>query len=214
MTLEIPREGERATFQKGPLSLLLENHRGGLCVVTPHPREQTGDVAPKRHFLGLPNEGCLELAVRAPDYRIRVQLTDRLTLVPGGRLRGYLSVPLPHRLSWCPLEGDPHALLEVAPKELRTAWLGEGVLGGYVHDTQSAFHLDRHGLRADTAALVPVVIINHSDAVLSPECLTISIRDRDIQELDGQIITSPRRLHFGERAQVEERIRSLPRRSA
>ncbi len=220
MTMGIPREGERATFQKGPLSLLIESHRGGLCVRTPHgndlPNDQAADprTPPKRHFLGLPKDGYLELAVRSPDYRVRVHLTDRLTVVPDGRLRGYLTVPLPHRLSWRRPDGRTDALLEVAPKELRTAWLGEGALGGYIHDAHSAFHIDRRGVRADTVALVPVVIINHSDHVLSPEVLTISILDRDIQELDGQIITSPRRLHFGEEAQFHERIRSIPRRSA
>ena len=56
--------------------------------------------------------------------------------------------------------------------------------------------------------------MNHCDHVISPDDLTISIRERDIRELDGQIITSPRRLHFGEAEKVAERIRSLPRRSA
>ena len=95
MTLAIPRVGEATSIKKGPLELRLEHHHGGLCLLTPHSR------APKRHFLGLPPDGWLELAVRAPDYRIRVHLRDRLTLVSGGRLRGYVTVPLPHRLSWC-----------------------------------------------------------------------------------------------------------------
>lgn len=208
MLVAMPRVGEQARFVKGPLELLLENHKGGLCVLTPHPRH------PRRHFLGLPKEGSLELAVHAPEYRIRVHLEDRLTLAPGGRLRGYLTVPMPHRLLWRRPNGGVEPLLDLSPKELRTSWLGEGPDGGYVHDAPSAFHIDRHELRAETVAIVPVVIWNHGDHVISPENLTISIRERDIREVDGQVVIAPRRLHFGESGMADERIRSLPRRSA
>ena len=112
------------------------------------------------------------------------------------------------------IAGEEPLLREDALAELRGAVLGEGVDGGYVHETQSPFHLDRRELRADTVALVPVVIWNHCDHAISPDGLTISVRERDIRQIDGQIITSPRRLHFGEEEKVDERIRSLPRRSA
>ena len=46
MTLGIPREGDRVTFRKGPLTLQLESHRGGLCVITPNPDDSgAGQVA-------------------------------------------------------------------------------------------------------------------------------------------------------------------------
>lgn len=208
MRLPIPAVGEATTIRKGLLELHLENHRGGLCLLTPQPQQ------PQRHFLGVPRKGSLELIVRAPDHRVRVHLLDRLTLAPGGRLRGYVSVPLPHRLMYCRPNGKTEPLLDVVPKELQTSWLGEGADGGYVHDTDSTFHLDRRDVAADTIALVPVVISNHSHHAISPEYLTVSIRERDIRELDGQIVTSPRRLHFGEEEKVDERIRALPRRSA
>ena len=51
MSLPIPGFGERVTFKKGALELILENHRGGLCLLTPHPE------SPRRHFLGLPKKG-------------------------------------------------------------------------------------------------------------------------------------------------------------
>lgn len=208
MTLPIPEVGASTRFVKGPLELHLEHHRGGLCLVL------SDKDTPRRHFLGLPRRGVLELHVRAPEHRIRVRLEDRLTLAPGGRLRGYLRVPMPHRLVWRRLNGKAESLLEVLPQELRTSWLGEGPEGGYVYDTDSLFHLDRHGIPAHTVALVPIVIANHSEDTITPEDLTISIRERDIRELEGQIVTSPRRLCFGEKQRVDEKIRGLPRRSA
>lgn len=207
-SLAVPAVGEQATIQKGPLKLILRHEHGGVCLLTPHPER------PQRHVLGLPGEGWLELAAHAPEYRVRVHLTDRMSLAPGGRVHGYLTVPLPHRLSWCRSNTRKDALLEVAPKELRTSWLGEGPDGGYQHETESAFHLTRRGLAAETVALVPVFVANHTGAVVSPEVLTVSLRDRDMRELDGQIITSPRRLQFDEPGRPDEVIRALPRRSA
>ena len=208
MTLPIPAVGERAVFRKGPLELLLENHRGGLCVLTPHPQR------PQRQYLGLPRTGSLELSVRAPEHKVRIMLRDRLTLAPGGRLHGYLTVPMPHRLLWRQPNGSGEPLLEVAPKELQTSWLGEGPEGGYVHECESSFHLDRHGVAANTMAIVPVLLMNHSDHTISPEFLTLSIRDRDLREVDDQIVIAPRRLRFGDEDQVDEEIRAIPRRSA
>ena len=208
MALAVPPVGERVTFRKGALSLILENHHGGLCVLTPHPQH------PRRHMLGLPRDGSLELAVRVPEHKVRVVLHDRLTLAPQGRLHGYLTVPLPHRLLWRRPNGGAEPLLEVTPKELQTSWLGEGENGGYVHETESSFHLERRGLEADTWALVPVVLCNHGDHTLSPETLTLSIRERDLREIDGQVITSPRRLHLRGEERVDEQIRAIPRRSA
>ena len=208
MTLPIPEVGATTKFTKGPLELQLEHQRGGLCLVL-------NDLdTPRRHFLGLPRRGVLELHVRAPEHRIRVHLEDRLTLASGGRLRGYVRVPMPHRLVWRRPDGKTESLLDVSPRELRTSWLGEGPDGGYVYDTDSLFHLDRHGIPAHTVALVPIVIANHSEDTITPEDLTISIRDRDIRQLEGQIITSPRRLCFGDRQRVDEKIRALPRKSA
>ena len=208
MRLPIPPVGERAHFKKGRLELVLESSRGGLCLVTPKPEPS------RRHFLGLPRDGFLELTVRAPEHRVRVHLQDRVTLASGGRLHGYLTVPLPHRLVWRRPDGETEPLLDVNPRELQTSWLGEGKDGGYILETESAFHLDRRGIRVATVALVPVVIANRCDHAVSPEDLTISIRDGDICELDGQIITAPRRLYIGEEDKIDEEIRPLPRRSA
>ena len=208
MTLAIPPIGEKAVFRKGPMELLLENHRGGLCVLTPHPDR------PQRQFLGLPQAGSLELAVRAPEHKVKILLRDRLTLAPTGRLHGYLTVPMPHRLLWRRPNGSAEPLLEVAPKELQTSWLGEGPQGGYVHECESSFHLDRHGITADTLAIVPVLLLNHSEHTISPESLTLSIRDRDLREVDGQIVISPRRLRFDDADSFDEEIRTIPRRSA
>ncbi|MCA8957212.1 MAG: hypothetical protein KDC87_14145 [Planctomycetes bacterium] len=207
----IPAVGESADLRKGSLELRLEHHRGGLCVLVPQP---DAEGLPRRNFVGLPRRGALELAVRAPDYRVRVRVLDRLTLAPEGRLRGYVTVPMPHRLLWVRPDGRREPLLEVVPKELKTSWLGEGELGGYVHDTESSFWLSRREVAADTVALIPVVLWNQTLHTITPEELTVSVRERDIREVDGQIVTAPRRLCFGAPERVDERIRALPRKSA
>ena len=68
MILELPAIGEKAAFRKGPLELRLENHHGGLCVLSGRADSE------QRHFLGLPEAGQLELLVRAPEHRVKALL--------------------------------------------------------------------------------------------------------------------------------------------
>jgi hypothetical protein len=206
--LPIPAEGETVRITKGALSLVLRRERGVLCLLT-----HQGD-GERRHLLGLPRAGELELLARAPEHRIRVAISDALTLAPGGRIRGYVAVALPHRLVWRRTNGEAEPLLDVLPRELKTSWLGEGQDGGYIHETESAFHLQRHQVQADILAMVPVLLTNASDHAVSPLALTVSIRDRDLREISDAIVASPRRLTFGDGDQVEETIRPLPRQSA
>jgi len=208
MSLPIPEEGQTVRISKGPLSLVLRKERGALCLLT-HQGDQE-----KRHLLGLPKAGHLELHARAPDHRIQVHVSDAMTLAPGGRIRGYIAVALPHRLVWRRPNGKIEPLLDVLPRELKTSWLGEGSGGGYIHETESAFHLQREEVRADILAMVPVLLLNACERTLSPDTLTISLRDRDLREVGDAIVASPRRLSFGDHDQVEETIRPLPRQSA
>ncbi len=208
MTLPIPGEGETVRINKGALSLVLQKQRGALCLLT-HQGESE-----KRHLLGLPKAGQLELHARTPEHRIRVRVSDAITLAPGGRVRGYVAVALPHRLIWRRPNGRAEPLLDILPRELKTSWLGEGKDGGYIHETESAFHLQRDEVRADILAMVPVLLLNTCEHAVSPIALTVSLRDRDLREVGDAIVASPRRLTFGNNDQVEENIRPLPRRSA
>jgi hypothetical protein len=210
----MPEEGETIQVRKGPLSLVLRKERGALCLLT-HQGDQE-----KRHLLGLPKAGHLELQARAPEHRIQVNISDAMTLAPGGRIRGYVAVALPHRLVWRRPDGKAEPLLDVLPRELKTSWLGEesgtgtGSGGGYVHETESAFHLQRNEVRADILAMVPVLLVNACERTLSPVKVTITLRDRDLREVGDAIVASPRRLSFGDHDQVAETIRPLPRQTA
>ena len=214
MSVPLPQEGETTRIQKGALSLLLRRERGALCLVTRERPHDGGEEQEKLHYLGLPKHGELQLLARAPEYRVRVRVRDQLTLAPGGRIRGYVAVPLPHRLVWKKPNGRLEPLLDVLPRELKTSWLGEGAGGGYIHEVESSFHLHRHQVRADTLAMVPVLLLNTCDHALSPAELTLSLRDQDLRVLGGAIIASPRRLVFGDDDDVQETIRPLPRQSA
>ncbi len=208
MALPMPPPGQVSRVGKGTISLVLEHHKGALCL-----RSQENG-SPRRHILGVPKDGRLLLEARPPEHRIRVTLEDRLTLARQGRLRGYIAVPLPHRLVWELPDGQRDPLLEVMPKELQTAWLGEGTDGGYVHETTSAFHLDRQDVEAEISAMVPVFLCNQSSILLTPTQITVSLRDRDLMQLGGQIVASPRRLLFQGPEEVKEDIRPIPRRNS
>ncbi len=207
MSLPNPEEGQTVRVTKGPLDLVLRKERGALCLLTHRGKNE------KRHILGLPKAGSLELHARAPEHRILVHITDAMTLAPGGRIRGYLTVALPHRLVWRRPDGKTEPLLEVLPRELKTSWLGEGSGGGYIHETESAFQLRRHDVQAEILAMVPVLLLNTCERALSPVKVTIGLRDRDLRVISGAIVASPRRLSFGNRDQIEETIRPWPART-
>lgn len=208
MSVPIPQEGQTLRVGKGPLHIVLRRERGTLCLLT-HQGEHE-----KRHLLGLAKAGHLELHTHAPEHRVRVHITDVMTLAPGGRIRGYVAVALPHRLVWRRPNGKVEPLLEVLPRELKTSWLGEGSGGGYIHETESPFHLHRHDVRADILAMVPVLVVNACERALSPVTLTISLRDRDLHQVGEAIVAAPRRLFLGDQDHVEETIRPLPGKSA
>jgi hypothetical protein len=203
MRLPVPASGATAHVDIGRVQIVLERNRAGVALLA-HDGQQG-----QRHYLGLPREGSLGVAVRAPEFRIRIRIQDSLTLAPDGRLRGYVSVPLPLKLFWEQPGGRTESLLEVMPRELRTAWMGEGPNGGYMHEVTSRFYPDLRGLTVRGGSLVPIVLHNRSGRPLSPLEVIVSLRDRDLHECRGRIVAAPRRLVFNGSETPRESVREF-----
>jgi hypothetical protein len=201
--IALPAVGDTTRIERGRLHLLLEHRRGGYLLVS------HDGVASKRYWLGLPSVGTLELRVRPPDHRVQVSVQEMICLAPGGRLRGYVAVPILHRLVWVRTDGLALPLVDLPPADLHTAWLGEGALGGYAHSAASPFFADRFGVEQQHKSLVPVCVSNRSEVVVRPPHLAITLRDRDLFALGGKILAAPRRIVFSSDDRQQERVRPL-----
>lgn len=171
----------------------------------------------RRHFFGVTPAGRLELRLAAPRHALRVLPAESLVLAPGGRLRGYVRVPLPLVLAW--RTGDngavPTELVELLPPRLKTTWLEHASGGpGYAYLVHSPFLVDARARAGEAEALVPVVLHNlRAQAVVAAE-LPLRLRDEDLRELRGCIAAAPRRLLFAAGDVVRERVRSFRGREA
>jgi hypothetical protein len=202
--VELPRPGQTVRVERGRLHLLLEHKRGGFLLVS------HDGVHGRRYWLGLPSSGTLELRVRPPEHRILLQVQDMLCLAPGGRLRGYVAVPVLHRLVWVRPDGAAQPLVDLPSPDLQTAWLGEGEAGGYAHSAASPFFADRRGIDIGFSSLVPVCVRNDSPAVVRPPHLQVTLRERDLMALDGRLFAAPRRIVFSSEERQREQVRALP----
>jgi hypothetical protein len=133
---------------------------------------------------------------------VEVQLLESLTLVPGGRLRGYVRVPLPHEVTWRGHNGSGLAVAELLPPGLKTAWVGRE--DGYRQQVASRFFLDLTGREGEASAMVPLVLRNASSRAVSPAAVTVRLRDGDLRELRRRIVAAPRALVFSGGDRVEE----------
>ena len=209
-SLAMPAIGEARRVQRGRWQLVFERDRGGLSLVAHDGR------AEQRFFFGVPDAGQLEVRVGAPRQAVRVQLAERIAVAPGGRLRGYLTVPLPLTVAW--RAGDngagPGVLAELTPPGLRLGWFdgsdADRGLARYLHLVESSFSLDGGGTPGAVAAAVPVILRNARDRVVAPVALDVRLRDEDLRDLRGRIVAVPRRLDFMVDGTVRELARRFP----
>jgi hypothetical protein len=186
-----PERGGSVRLQPGGCELVLESVRGGHTLLWSDGRTS------RRFALGLVDEGRLTLELRAPRLPVRVITRDVISLVPGGRLRGYLQIPLVPSLVWHRDGSRPSILIELPPRELAAEWDDRE---GHSFRCPSSLH-SRFPMRSyDPCAVVPVVLCNPSGTVASPPHIPLQLRDAELSELRGTVVVKPRRLRWvGER---------------
>jgi hypothetical protein len=200
-TLPVPAPGATTHLQRGPWQIMVERTRGGLEVLAHDGRSK------HRWLVGMRGDGELEVCARAPRRSVHVQISDALSLAPGGRLRGYVAVPLPHEIVWHDAGGARETIAELVPRTLQTAWHGAEI--GYAHEVTSRFFLDATASREEGAAMVPVVLHNASERPIAPATVWLGLHATDLRELRGRIVAAPRALLFFGSEQALERIKKF-----
>lgn len=182
-----PARGSATRVQLGAAELVLESVRGGHTLLWSDGRQA------RRYTLGLADEGQLTLQLKAPRLPVRVVTRDVLAVVPGGRLRGYVQVPLVPTLMWHDALGHGHALIELHPSELQAEW--DDVVG-HSFQSPSPWHVRFPMRNGEPRAVVPIHLVNTGDTVLSPGHLGVTFADDELAMLRGCIVAAPRRLRW------------------
>jgi hypothetical protein len=190
--LQRPARGGSSRVQVGSHELILERGRGGDSLLWSDGREA------RRHALGLPDRGELLLELRVPRLPVRVVARDQLILAPGGRLHGYVQVPLvPTLLLREPL-GQQRVLIELPNRELAAEW---DERAGHTFRVVSPWHLRFPMRSGEPRVVVPMWLRNRGDEVESPGDLAIDLTTTPLHELRGSIVVQPQRLTWGAHAE-------------
>lgn len=183
--MALPRRGDATRVQLGRAELVLEHARGGYSLLWSDGRET------RRYVLGLRDDGRLRIELRAPRLPVEVVCREALTLVPGARLCGYVTIPLVPTLTWRGADGAAVTLVELHPQELRGQW--------HEHRGHSfrcaASWLVRFPFRTgDPQVVVPLRLYNAAAEVVCPAHLPIACTDRELVAMRGSIVVRPQRL--------------------
>lgn len=180
-----PERGGSTRVQLGTNELVLESVRGGHSMLWLDGRES------RRFVLGLGASGELLLQLRAPRLPVWVVCREVLGIVPGGRLRGYLQVPLVPTVVWRCGAAEPLTLVELPPRELAAEWDEQN---GSRFRCTSSLHVRFPMRNGEARAIVPIVVKNVGDTVLSPGHLPLQFADGDLLARRGSLLLRPRRL--------------------
>jgi hypothetical protein len=165
----------------------MEHVRGGHTLLWSDGRDS------RRYVLGLRSDGQLQLQWAATRLPVRCVVRDVLSVVPGGRLRGYLQLPLVPTMVWTAADGSRELLIELLPRELAAEW---DDAAGHLFRCQSPW-LVRFPMRSgEPKVVIPVVLNNADAAVLSPAHLPLALRDDELVSMRGSVIVRPRRLRW------------------
>lgn len=184
----LPAHGHATRVQVGRAELVLENRRGSFSLLWSDGREA------RRFVLGLCERGALTVELRVPRLPLRCVPRDVVTLVPGARLRGYVTVPLVPTVMWRAPGASPEPLVELLPDDLQGVW---DERDGHAFQVDVGW-LSRFPFRSGAAqAVVPLRLANAGEQVASPGHLDVSLSDDGLWELRGALVARPQRLVFG-----------------
>ncbi|MGC6486382.1 MAG: hypothetical protein ACON4Z_01950 [Planctomycetota bacterium] len=185
MPLDVPGHGDATRVQVGRAELVLENRRGSFSLLWSDGRDA------RRYVLGLTEAGELCVELRVPRLPLRCVPRDVVTLVPGARLQGYVTVPLVPTLVWRSGASAGEPLVEMLPDDLQGVW---DEATGHAFEVGVAW-LSRFPFRSGAAqAVVPLRLANAGDEVVSPAYLDVSLTDDALWELRGALVVRPQRL--------------------
>lgn len=189
-----PAHGGAARVQIGRAELVLENSRGSYSLLWSDGREA------RRYLLGLTGAGQLAVELRAPRLPLQVVPREVLTIVPGARMRGYVTVPLVPTLVWREGVAQPQTLIELQPQGLQGIW---DERSGHAFRCAASW-LTRFPFRTgEPLCIVPFRLCNVGDEPASPAHLDVHVRDQDLVELRGSLLIRPQRVSIGGERRVE-----------
>ena len=181
----LPAHDEATTVRLGRAELVLENRRGSFSLLWSDGRDA------RRFVLGLAGQGELCVELRAPRFPVRCVPADVLTLVPGARLRGFVTIPLIPTVVWRDSAGAAHKLVELLPSELRAVW-SEAEGHAFQVGVQWLTRFPYAG--GQPQAVLPLRLYNASPETISPAGLDVEVRDDQLRELRGSLVARPRRI--------------------
>lgn len=187
LALPLPLRGQSARLQLGASELVLEAVRSGHTLLWSNGREA------RRYHLGLRADGELTLRLRAPKLPLRVVLRDVLAIVPGGRVGGYLHLPLVPTLQWTGADGASFDLIELLPPDLHGEW--DEATGPWLH-CPTALQVRFPMRTGDAKVVIPVRLYNDTSDLVSPAHLPMPITDAELREKRSCVIVAPRRLRW------------------
>lgn len=180
----LPPRGGATRLRLGGSDLVLEAVRGGHSLLWSDGRQA------RRYLLGLRPGEALCLRWRVPRLPLRCVPREALTLAPGGRLCGYILVPLVPTLERAGVAPDVRTLVEVLPTELSAEWHEEA---GHTFCCSSPWFVRFPPRSQEPRAIVPLRLYNPSSAVVSPASLPVPLRDDELQGLRECVVVHPRR---------------------
>ncbi len=198
--MPVPTAGRSTRLRLGNAELVLERVRGGLTLLA------HDGTAARRFTLGV-GRGELHLRLLPPAHPVLVTPRDGIALPPGGRLRGYVLVPLVPTLIFLG-NGREGRLLELPPAELTTEW--DEALGAAQRCSSPFLHRLVPG-GGTVCAVVPVVLHNRSREVQRPAHLVVHLQPVELRELRGRILAAPRRLVLTGGGDAATLVRAFPR---
>jgi hypothetical protein len=185
----------------GSSEAVLEAVRGGHSLLWTNGRQA------RRFVLGLGSGGHLSLQLRAPKLPVRVVPRELITVVPGGRVAGYLQVSLVPTLVWHGT-GSSDVLLELLPEDQTAEWDEDT---GHSLQAGSPWFARFPMRNGEPRAVVPVRASNRTAEVQIPPFFEVRLRDEELVLLRGSIVVPPRRLQW--RGELPETVVRMSQRT-
>lgn len=195
LRMALPMGGASTRLSLGRREFVLERRRGGYALLS-----LDGSEA-RTWWLGLPREGELEVHLRVPRLPLRLSLRETLVLAPGGRVRGYVAIPLVPTLCWRSTRGAPRdpgrapeVLAELLPTAFEAEW--DDATGECIQRAEVALLQRLLPPSAEPQAVVPLVVSNAGEHVHSPGFLPLALRDDELRRARGHWLARARRLRL------------------